>query len=80
MKIALTNCYVQYHAETSFHEFNLFTLLFVYKNKTITFYWFYLDSCGDQNGWMIMINENENENYFEENKMKNLQEKWEWKY
>ena len=29
---------------------------------------------------MIMINENENENYFEENKMKNLQEKWEWKY
>ena len=50
MKIALTNCYVQYHAETSFHGFNLFTRLFVYKNKTITFYWFYLDSCGDQNG------------------------------
>ena len=75
-----TNCYVQYHAETSFHGFNLFTRLFVYKNKTITFYWFCLDSYGDQNGWMIMINENENENYFEENKMKNLQEKWEWKY
>ena len=70
MKIALTNCYVQYHAETSFHGFNLFTRLFVYKNKTITFYWFYLDSCGDQN---------ENENYFEENKMKNGNEweKWE---
>ena len=46
----VVNCYVQYHAETSFHGFNLFTRLFVYKNKTMTFYWFYLDSCGDQNG------------------------------